>query len=53
MSALRARLQALFGGFGRWYAGHSVRDQRIITGVLVFAAVCLPTVKLTRMLVLL
>ena len=41
MSALRARLQALFGGFGRWYAGHSVRDQRIITGVLVFAAVCL------------
>ena len=41
MNALRARLQALFGGFGRWYAGHSVRDQRIIMGVLVFAAICL------------
>ena len=27
MSALRARLQALFGGFRRWYAGHSRRDQ--------------------------
>ena len=41
MNALRARLQALFGGFGRWYAGHSVRDQRIIMGVLVFATICL------------
>ena len=41
MNALRARLQALFGGFGRWYAGHSVRDQRIIMGVLVFAGICL------------
>ena len=41
MNALRARLQALFGGFGRWYAGHPVRDQRIIMGVLVFAGICL------------
>jgi hypothetical protein len=41
VNALRARLQALFGGFGRWYAGHSVRDQRIIMSVLVFAAICL------------
>jgi Tfp pilus assembly protein PilO len=41
VNALRARLQALFGGFGRWYAGHSVRDQRIIMGVLVFAGICL------------
>jgi hypothetical protein len=40
VSALRARLQALFGGFRRWYAGHSRRDQRIILGVLVFAGVC-------------
>jgi hypothetical protein len=41
MSALRARLQALWGGFQRWYAGHSRRDQRIILGVLSFAAICL------------
>ncbi len=41
MSALRARLQALFGGFRRWYAGHSRRDQSIILGVLVFAGACL------------
>jgi Tfp pilus assembly protein PilO len=41
VNALRARLQALFGGFGRWYAGHPVRDQRIIMGVLVFAGICL------------
>jgi len=41
VNALRARLQALFGGFGRWYAGHPVRDQRIILGVLVFAGICL------------
>jgi len=38
VSALRARLQALFGGLQRWYAGHSRRDQRIITGVLALAA---------------
>lgn len=37
---MRARLQALFGGLQRWYAGHSRRDQRIIFGVLAFAAVC-------------
>ena len=41
MNALRARLQAVFGGFRRWYAGHSRRDQSIILGVLVFAGVCL------------
>jgi hypothetical protein len=41
VNGLRARLQALFGGFGRWYAGHPVRDQRIIMGVLVFAGICL------------
>jgi type II secretory pathway component PulM len=38
VSALRARLQALFGGVQRWYAGHSRRDQRIIMGVLALAA---------------
>jgi hypothetical protein len=41
VSALRARLQALWGGFQHWYAGHSRRDQRIILGVLSFAAICL------------
>jgi type II secretory pathway component PulM len=40
VSALRARLQALFGGLNRWYAGHSRRDQRIILGILAFAAIC-------------
>jgi Type II secretion system (T2SS), protein M subtype b len=37
VSALRARLQALFGGLQRWYAGHSRRDQRIVLGVLALA----------------
>jgi hypothetical protein len=41
VSALRARLQALWGGIQHWYAGHSRRDQRIIAGVLVLAVVCL------------
>lgn len=41
MSALRARLQALWGGVRAWYARHSRRDQRIILGVVVFAALCL------------
>ncbi len=40
MSGLRARLQAFFGGVQRWYAGHSRRDQRIVLGILAFAAVC-------------
>ncbi len=41
MNAVRARLQALWDGAQRWYAGHSQRDQRIILGVLAFAVVCL------------
>ena len=40
MSALRARLQALWARLQGWYAGHSQRDQRIILGVLSFAAIC-------------
>jgi hypothetical protein len=39
--ALRARLQALWARFQHWYGGHSRRDQRIILGVLILAAVCL------------
>ena len=41
MSALRARLQALWSGIRHWYAGHSRRDQRIILGVLTLAGICL------------
>ena len=41
MSALRARLQALWSGIQNWYAGHSRRDQRIILGVLTLAGICL------------
>ena len=41
MSALRARLQALWSGLQHWYAGHSRRDQRIILGVLTLAGICL------------
>ena len=40
MSALRARLQALWARLQGWYAGHSQRDQRIILGVLTFGAIC-------------
>lgn len=40
MSALRARLQALWARLQGWYAGHSQRDQRIILGVLSFGAIC-------------
>ena len=39
MSALRARLQALWARVQGWYGGHSRRDQRIILGVLALAAV--------------
>jgi hypothetical protein len=40
VSALRARLQALWARLQGWYAGHSQRDQRIILGVLTFGAIC-------------
>jgi Tfp pilus assembly protein PilO len=38
VSALRARLQVFWAGLQVWYAGHSVRDQRVILSVLTFAA---------------
>jgi len=41
VSALRARLQALWSGIHHWFAGHSRRDQRIILGVLTLAGICL------------
>jgi type II secretion system (T2SS) protein M len=41
VSALRARLQALWSRIQHWYGGHSRRDQRIILGVLTLAGVCL------------
>jgi hypothetical protein len=41
VSALRARLQALWSGIQHWYGGHSRRDQRIILGVLTLAGICL------------
>src|SRR4029077_15546040 len=40
VSALRARLQALWARLQGWYAGHSQRDQRIIVGVLTLGATC-------------
>ncbi len=41
MSALRARLQALWASARTWYAGHSQRDQRIILGVIVLTGLSL------------
>lgn len=41
MSALRARLQALWASARSWYASHSQRDQRIILGVIVLSALSL------------
>lgn len=41
MSALRARLQALWSSVRGWYAGHSQRDQRIILGVVIATALSL------------
>jgi Tfp pilus assembly protein PilO len=41
VSALRARLHALWARIQGWYGSHSVRDQRIILSVLAFAGICL------------